>query len=62
VSTLPHSKLGVRYGLMSIKTHYLSEKDGRGIFPDTVIRPTLQDRINGIDPELDFILKNDLHR
>ena len=62
VSTLPHSKLGVRYGLMSIRTHYLSEQDGRGIFPDTVIRPTLQDRINGIDPELDFILKNDLHR
>jgi len=57
VSTLPHSKLGVRYGLMSIRTHYLSEQDGRGIFPDTVIRPTLLDRIKGIDPELDYVLK-----
>ena len=57
VSTLPSSKLGVRYGLMSIKTHYISEKDGRGIFPDITITPTIQDRINGTDPELNYVLK-----
>jgi len=57
VSTLPASKLGVRYGLMNIKTHYISEKDGRGIFPDITITPTIQDRINGTDPELNYILK-----
>ena len=69
VSTLPASKLGVRYGLMNIKTHYISEKDGRGIFPDITITPTIQDRINGTDPELNYIMKqiytdkkNDLHR
>ena len=57
VSTLPASKLGVRYGLMNIKTHYISEKDGRGIFPDITITPTIQDRINGTDPELNYIMK-----
>ena len=56
VSTLPASKLGVRYGLMSIKTHYTSEKDGRGIFPDITVTPIILDRINGTDPELNYVL------
>ncbi|MDD4972099.1 MAG: S41 family peptidase [Paludibacter sp.] len=56
VSTLPASKLGVRYGLMNIKAPYTSEKDGRGIFPDVEIIPTIEDRVKGNDPELDWVL------
>jgi hypothetical protein len=61
VSTLPASKVGVRYGLLEIKTHYTSEKDGRGIFPDIPITPTIKDRVEGNDPELQWVLR-DLHR
>jgi len=56
VSTLPASKLGVRYGLMSIEAPHTSEVDGRGIFPDVKISPTVEDRINGRDPELDWVM------
>jgi C-terminal processing protease CtpA/Prc len=58
VSTLPASKLGVRYGLMSIKTPYTSELDGRGIFPDVEIEPTIEDRMEGNDLELQWILND----
>jgi hypothetical protein len=44
---------------MSIKTHYTSEPDGRGIFPDVVIDPTIEDRMEGNDLELQWVL-NDL--
>ena len=53
---LPNSKIRVRVGLVFIKPHYKTEKDGRGIFPDKEIIPTLQDRINGCDPEIEWIL------
>ena len=56
VSRLPTSKLGLRYGLMSIQAPYTSGSDGRGIFPDVEIRPILEDRIEGRDPELEFVL------
>jgi hypothetical protein len=55
---LPHSKLKIRIGLMLIAPHYKTEINGRGIFPDIPIIPTLQDRINGNDPEMDWILNN----
>lgn len=53
---LPNSELKVRIGLMLIAPHYKTEINGRGIFPDAPIIPTLQDRIKGNDPEMDWVM------
>lgn len=55
---LPHSKLKVRVGLMLIAPYHKTDIVGRGIFPDVAILPTLEDRINGVDPEMDWILED----
>lgn len=55
---LPHSKLELNFGLMNIQSHGRSEIKGRGILPDKEITPTIEDRINGIDPELQWILND----
>ncbi len=55
---LPNSELKIRIGLMLIAPHYKTEINGRGIFPDVPITPTLQDRIKGNDPEMDWILND----
>jgi C-terminal processing protease CtpA/Prc len=55
---LPNSELKIRIGLMLIAPHYKTEIKGRGIFPDVPIIPTLQDRIKGNDPEMDWILND----
>ncbi|SFN36164.1 Peptidase family S41 [Paenimyroides ummariense] len=53
---LPNSKLVVRVGLMTIKPHEQTEKEGYGVMPDTYIKPTIDDFLNDKDPELDWIL------
>jgi C-terminal processing protease CtpA/Prc len=53
---LPGSKLNIRLGLACIKPYYKTSIEGRGIFPDVAIKATLQDRINGNDPELNWVL------
>lgn len=58
VRRLPDSKMFLRFGLLECKTLYESKMDGRGIFPDKEIIPTLSDRINGNDPELQWILND----
>ncbi len=58
VRTLPKLKLSVSFGLLVCQATYRSEIDGRGIFPDIEIIPTLQDRINGTDPELQWVLND----
>lgn len=55
---LPHSKIRVRVGMVFIAPHYKTELQGRGIFPDKEIIPTLQDRTSGIDPEIQWVLEN----
>jgi hypothetical protein len=55
--TLPHSKIRVRFGLLLVQPHYKTGVDGRGIFPDVEITPTLEDRIKGRDPELNWVLE-----
>ena len=55
---LPNSELKIRIGLMLIAPHYKTEINGRGIFPDVPIIPTLQDRIKGNDPEMNWILND----
>jgi len=56
VLTLPGSKLNVRFGLALIQPHYKTDIEGRGIFPDIEIKPTLKDRIKGKDTEIKWIL------
>lgn len=58
VLTLPSSKLSWRIGLMDIKTTFQTNVFGHGIYPDYEIVPTLQDKIENKDPELDWILKD----
>jgi len=55
---LPNTKVKVSIGLLHINTKYKTEVDGYGIKPDVKIIPTYQDRLNGIDPELEWVLKD----
>ena len=54
---LPNSKLKVQFGLGMIKAPYTETPDGKGVIPDVTILPTLDHRINKIDTELEWILK-----
>lgn len=54
---LPKSKLPLRLGLMDIRPLHKTEKEGRGIMPNVEIIPTLEQRLSGEDPELEYILK-----
>jgi C-terminal processing protease CtpA/Prc len=53
---LPKTKLNIRLGLARITPYYKTVIDGRGIFPDIEIKPTLDDRIKGNDPELNRVV------
>ncbi len=53
---LPNSNLIVAFGLTLVQPFFKSDVDGRGIFPDQEIIPTLEDRKNGNDPELNWIM------
>ncbi|RZK11553.1 MAG: peptidase S41 [Flavobacterium sp.] len=55
---LPNSKLRVRVGLMLVATHYKTDVEGRGIFPDVAILPTLEDKLKDIDPEMNWIIED----
>lgn len=55
---LPNSQLKVRIGVMNVVPHYKTPIIGHGIYPDYEITPTLQDKINGKDPELEWILND----
>jgi len=59
VRTLPKSKLKIKFGLMLINTPFSVKEEGRGIFPDVEITPTLEDRYKGIDAELNWVLNED---
>jgi C-terminal processing protease CtpA/Prc len=58
---LPHSKIKVKMGLLSCIPHHKADVEGRGIFPDMEIKPTLEDRIKGTDPEMEWIV-NDIKK
>jgi hypothetical protein len=53
---LPNTDLQIRIGLMHITPYFKTALDGRGLFPDMEIIPTIEDRINGNDPEMKWIL------
>lgn len=56
--TMPNSKTKVRIGLMFIAANQKTDQDGRGIFPDKEITPTLADFLSGNDPEMNWILED----
>lgn len=55
---LPHSKLKLRIGLMTIRPKSQTETDGNGILPDVEIKPAKEDLFEQKDPELNWILEN----
>lgn len=55
---LPNTKVRARIGLLHIDSKYKTETEGYGVKPDVEITPTYQDRLNGYDPELEWVLKN----
>ena len=55
---LPHSKLKLRVGLMSIKPTQQEAEEGHGVVPDITIKPTAEEWINQTDPELQWILED----
>lgn len=55
---LPNSKVRIRFGMMNLETPHKQNPDGYGIKPAVEIKPTLEDRRNRVDPELDWIVKN----
>ena len=57
IVTLPASNIKAKIGLMADLPHYKTEVIGHGIYPDKKIIPTIQDRISGKDPEMEWILE-----
>ena len=55
---LPNSKVKIRVGLMKIAAHFKTDEEGHGIRPDIEIISTLEDKISGNDPEMNWILEN----
>lgn len=58
---LPNTKALLKIGLMKISTVYRTEPDGRGVFPDKEIVPSLANRLSGKDAEIDWVLE-DVHK
>ncbi len=58
IVTLPKSKINVRVGLLAAIPYYKTDVVGHGIYPDKVIIPTLEDRINKKDPEMEWVLED----
>lgn len=56
IHEMPNSKLKIRMGLMQIESSYKQTPDGYGIKPDVEIVPTIEDRNQHKDPELEWIL------
>lgn len=55
---LPNSKIPLRLGLMDIQMIHQTQVQGRGIFPFKEIVPTITEKINHKDPELEWILSD----
>lgn len=55
---LPDSDMQIRTGIMLMGSKFKTAKEGRGIFPDKEIIPTIEDRIKENDPELDWVLND----
>jgi C-terminal processing protease CtpA/Prc len=53
---LPNSKIKIKIGLMNCVPFYKTDVLGHGIYPDKEILPTIQNRIDNVDPEMNWIL------
>lgn len=58
VVKLPHSKLRLRLGLMTIKPTQQTKEEGYGVQPHVYIKPTTLDFLNDKDVELEWILND----
>ena len=54
---LPYSKVQIRVGLLYVNAIEKTDVKGHGIYPDVTILPTIADRINNNDPELNYVLE-----
>lgn len=61
VYTLPNTKIKANIGLLHVDSKHKTSIDGYGVKPDVEILPTYQDRLNNIDPELEWVL-NDIEK
>ena len=57
VLKLPNSEIQWRLGLMDIRPINQTNIKGHGIYPDKEIIQTVEDKINGKDPEMEWVLK-----
>ncbi|NHM01447.1 S41 family peptidase [Flavobacterium difficile] len=55
---LPNSKVNLKIGLALVSAKGKTDVEGRGIFPDKEIIPTVEDRKNKVDPELKWVLED----
>lgn len=55
---MPNTKVRARIGLAHIDALYKTTPDGYGVRPDIKILPSYNDRLNNIDPELQWILED----
>jgi C-terminal processing protease CtpA/Prc len=58
VIKLPKSAISIKMGLLLVVPFHKTSIDGHGIYPDKEIVPTLEDRIKGIDPEMNWIIND----
>lgn len=58
IYTLPNTKIKASIGLLHIDSKHKTPIDGYGVKPDVEILPTYEDRLNHIDPELQWVLKD----
>jgi len=58
VYEMPNTKVRARIGLAHIDAPYKTVTDGYGVKPNIEIVPSYKDRLNKIDPELEWILED----
>lgn len=54
----PNTKLQAKISFIHIDATNKTEIDGYGVKPDVEILPTYEDRLNNVDPELEWILED----
>lgn len=55
---MQNTKVRARIGLAHIDASYKTTPDGYGVKPDIEIVPSYEDRLNNVDPELEWILED----
>ncbi len=58
---LPNSKIKIKIGILNCVPFHKTDVLGHGIYPDKEILPIIQNRIDNVDPEMEWIL-NDIKK